>query len=243
MPGPNLELDKPNIIGGLDKLVTNFAIAAIAVIPTFLTCIVKPWKLAPMLARDEPDGRSGMLLAPGAYFPLALLVSFLAAAMLATPEIIEYNGAFIGPDLAVSVQTAAAEGDVWKIIATIMPLYGTAVIYGLLAIIVKPFAGDIWTLRVSLRAAFYIFATLVSWMVLVTAIVDILRFSTANLDIGSKIYPVLIVPTAAFIPWTYFWYFRQISSHSVVRCLFLALSMLGLIMVIMGLTDLLIRLK
>lgn len=243
MSGPSLDLEKPNVIGGLDKLVTNFAISALAVIPTFFTCIVRPWRLAPLLDRDEPDGRMGMLLAPGAYFPLALMVSFISAAMLATPETLNYNGSFIGPDLAVAVQSSAAAGDVWKIIATIMPLYGTAVIYGLLGLAVKPLTHAGWTLRVSLRASFYIVATLVSWLIMVTAIVDLLRFSTGNLDIGSVIYPVVMIPTIGFIPWAYFWFFRKIASHSVTRSAVLGVSMLGVIIVIIGITDLLIRLK
>lgn len=243
MSGPSLDLEKPNVIGGLDKLVTNFAMSAIAVIPTFFTCIVMPWRLAPLLERDDPDGRMGMLLAPGAYFPLALMVSFISAAMLATPETINYNGSFIGPDLAVSVQSAAAAGDVWKIIATIMPVYGTAVTYGLLGLVIKPLTQSGWTLRVSLRAAFYVVATLVSWLILVTAVVDLLRFSTGNLNIGSAIYPVVMVPTVAFIPWVYFWFFRKSAPHSITRSIILGLSMLGIIFVIIGITDLLIRFK
>ena len=71
MSGPSLDLEKPNLIGGLDKLVTNFAISAIAVVPTFLTCIVKPWRLRALIDQDLPDGRRGLLLGPGAYFPLS----------------------------------------------------------------------------------------------------------------------------------------------------------------------------
>jgi len=103
MSGPSLDLEKPNVIGGLDRLVTNFAMSAIAVVPTFFVCIAKPWRLSPLLDKDDPDGRTGMLLAPGAFFPLALMVSFIIAALLATPETINTNGSYIGPDLAAAV--------------------------------------------------------------------------------------------------------------------------------------------
>ena len=65
-----------------------------------------------------------MLLSPGAYFPLSLLVSMTAGAILTTPEIADYNGAYLGPDLALSIQAAMSEGDIWKTIAIIMPIYG-----------------------------------------------------------------------------------------------------------------------
>ena len=57
MSGPSVDLEKPNVIGGLDRLVTNFAISAIAVFPTFLTCVAKPSFVmgepsAPMVCSD-----------------------------------------------------------------------------------------------------------------------------------------------------------------------------------------------
>lgn len=239
MSGPSLDLEKPNLIGGLDRLVTNFAISAIAVFPTFLTCVAKPWKLRPLLDRDEPDGRMGMLLAPGAFFPLALMVSFIIAAVLATPETINTNGSYIGPGLAVAVQSAASEGDIWKIIATIMPIYGMAVFFGLLTTVLKPWAGQDWTLRVSLRAALYTIGFLTSWMILVTAIADLIQLSTGSYETGSILYKIVIVPTLGAIFWMYFWFFRNNGSVSKLRSSLLSLAMAGLVFaVIVGLNSL-----
>lgn len=239
MSGPSLDFEKPNVIGGLDRLVTNFAISAIAVIPTFLTCVAKPWRLRPLLDRDEPDGRMGMLLAPGAFFPLALMVSFVIAAFLATPETINNNGSFIGPDLAVAVQSAASEGDVWKIVATIMPIYGMAVFFGLLGAALKPWAGQDWTLRVSLRAALYVIAAFTSWMILITAVADLIQLSTGSYKTGSLIYKIVIVPTFVSLVWMYFCFFRNNGSVSKLRSGALSLAMTGLIFtVIVGLNYL-----
>lgn len=244
MSEPSLNLEKPNMIGGLDRLVTNFAISAIAVFPTFYTCIAKPWKLRPLLDKDDPDGRMGMLLAPGAFFPLVLMVSFVIAAVLATPETINTNGSYIGPDLAVTVQSAASEGDVWKIIATIMPIYGMTVFFGLLATILKPWAGPDWTLRVSLRAALYIIGVLTSWMILVTAIADLIQLSTGSYETGSLLYKVVIVPTVSAIFWMYFCFFRNGGSVSKRRSATLSLAIAGLIFaVIVGLNFLMIFLS
>jgi len=244
MSEPSLNLDKPNLIGGLDRLVTNFAISAIAVFPTLFFCIVKPWKLRPLLDRDDPDGRMGMLLAPGAFFPLVLMVFFVIAAILATPETINTNGSYIGPDLAVAVQSAASEGDVWKIIATIMPIYGMTVFFGLLAMTLKPWAGQDWTLRVSLRASLYINGALTSWMILVTAIADLIQLSTGSYETASILYKIVILPTLGAIFWMYFCFFRNGGSVSRRRSLALSLAIVGLIFaVIFGLNFLMMFLS
>jgi len=244
MSGPSLDLEKPNVIGGLDRLVTNFAMSAIAVVPTFFVCIAKPWRLSPLLDKDDPDGRTGMLLAPGAFFPLALMVSFIIAALLATPETINTNGSYIGPDLAVAVQSAASKGDVWKIIATIMPIYGMTVFIGLLAMTLKPWVGQHWTLRVSLRAGFYIIGVLTSWMILVTAVGDLIQLSTGSYKTASLIYKIVIVPTLGSVFWMYFWFFNNNGSVSKLRSGALSLAMAGLVFAVFaGLNFLIIFLS
>lgn len=229
MSGPSLDLEKPNMIGGLDRLVTNFAISAIAVIPTFCTCVVRPWRLRPLLDRDDPDGRMGMLLAPGAFFALALMVSLILAALLATPETINTNGAFIGPDLAIAVQSAAAKGDVWKIIATIMPLYGMAVFFGLVGTVLKPWAGPDWSLRVSLRAALYVVGVFFSWVILVNAVADLAQLSTGRYEAYSLIFQISIPPTFGTMIWMYFCFFRNNGAVSKIKSGALSLAMFGLI--------------
>ena len=242
MSGPSLDLEKPNAIGGLDRLVTSFALSIIAVIPTFFTCITRPWRLKPLLEGDDPDGRIGTLLAPGAYFPLALILSFTLAAILATPETLAYNGSFIGPDLAVSVQSAAAEGNVWKIISTIMPIYGMAVFLGLLGTCLKPWAGESWSLRVSLRAAFYVIGTLTSWLILTTAVIDLIRLSTGSNDIPSLLYSLIIFPTVGALIWMYAGFHYDQETVSRRRSGVLGAATFGLLMAVIFAMDVLMRL-
>lgn len=232
MSGPSLDLEKPNMIGGLDRLVTNFAISVIAVIPTFFMCIAKPWRLKPLLDGDDPDGRMGMLLAPGAFFPLALMLSFFIAALLATPETINTNSSYIGPDLAVTVQSAASTGDVWKIIATIMPIYGMAVFFGLLAMTLKPWIGQEWTLRVSIRAGLYIIGVLTSWIIFVTAAGDLMQLSTGSYKTASLLYKIVIVPTVGSVFWMYFGFFYNTESVSKLRSGALSVAMAGLVLAV-----------
>ena len=95
MPSSDFDLQKPNILGGLDKLATHFGIAILAVFPTFLTCLIRPARLRPLIDRIEPEGRKGLLLSPGAFFFIALFVAFIIGALMSTPETLEYNGAYI----------------------------------------------------------------------------------------------------------------------------------------------------
>ena len=95
MSGPDIDLEKPNVLGGLDKLATHSAIAILAVFPTFLTCVCRPSRLRPLIDNIEPEGRKGVLLSPGVFFFVALFVAFIIAAMMSTPETINYNGCLL----------------------------------------------------------------------------------------------------------------------------------------------------
>lgn len=243
MSGPDLDLEKPNVIGGLDKLVTYFAISAIAVVPTFFSCVVMPWRLTRLIGREVPEGREGLSLAPGAYFPLALMVAFITAAILSTPETLSRDNSYIGPGLAVSVQTAAAAGDVWKLVATIMPLYGSAVFLGLLGLILKPLAGPDWSLRSSIRAAFYVMGTLLAWLILVTGVVDLIGVLTENPRLGISVFPILLVPTTLVILWMNFWFVYRNGAISRVRAGGLSLLWFGLVVALMAAIDFLVRIE
>jgi len=241
MSGPNLDLEKPNVIGGLDRLVTNSALCIIAVVPTFWTCIAMPWRLTSLLDQDDPDGRTGMLLAPGAFFSIVLMVSLLIGAILSTPETVSNNGSYIGPDLAVSVQSAASEGDIWKIIATVTPLYGATIFIGLLGMVLKPWSHHDWTLRVSLRAAFYVMGVLISWAIITTAIIDLIWLKTQSNVVFDISFLIVSFPAFGFFFWIYFWFFLYDGTISKIRASILSLSMFGLIITFMVGIDLLIR--
>ena len=238
MPSSDYDLQKPNILGGLDKLATHFGIAILAVFPTFLTCLIRPARLRPLIDRIEPDGRKGLLLAPGAFFFLALFVAFILAAMMSTPETLSRNGAYIGPDLAVRVQSAAAEGNFWKLLGTILPIYGAAIMLGLLGVVLKPFAGEGWSLQSSIRTALYVMGVIVSWALLTTAVVDLAQLRAGNDKDMSFLYGFAVVPVIFVFFWIYLWVFRNGGMLSWRRSVLLALSMFGLIfLVIFGLDQ------
>ena len=242
MSGPSIDLEKPNILGGLDKLATHFGMAFIAVFPTYFTCIIRPWRLWPLIDKEEPDGRKGVLLSPGPFFFFALLVSFIIAAILATPETLDYNGAYIGPDLAVAVQNAASEGNIWQLIGTIMPIYVAAIMLGLISLCLRPWVGPGWTLRVSLRAAFYVMGTLISWLLLVTAVADLARLHSGNNAMPSIIYKRVLIPTIFALIWIYAGFLSGSGTVSRRKSFALAFAMFGLLIALIVGIDLIVRL-
>ena len=229
MSGPDIDLEKPNLLGGLDKIATHFGIAILAVFPTFFTCLIRPARLRPLIDRIEPDGRKGLLLSPGAFFFIALFVAFIIGALMSTPETIEYNGAYIGPDLAVQVQAAAAEGNIWKLIGTILPLYVGAVVLGLLGTLLKPFADPDWSLQASIRAAFYVMGVLISWAVLVTAVVDRLQVKAGSDKDMSFLYVFALVALITAFLWMHIGFFRNGGTVSWRRSGLLALAMFAIV--------------
>ena len=239
MTEPSLDLEKPNAVGALDRITTNVAVSLIAVVPTFFTCMILPWRLTALLKRDDPEGRSGMLLSPGAFFPLSLLVSFLIGALLTTPEIAQNDGSFLGPNLALSIQSAVADGDVWKTIGTVMPIYVFAVIVGSLGLILKPWAHGDWTLRVSLRAVFYITGTFVSWVILTTAAIGVVRESIGDAELARRLNNLFPIPTLGLIFWMFFWFFRDDGALSLFRSALLSIAIIGLtLLALIGLATL-----
>jgi len=228
MSEPSIDLEKPNVLGGLDKLLTHFAIAIIAVFPTYFVCIAAPWRLRPLINKIEPDGRKGMLLSPGAFFFLSLMGSFIIAAILSTPETRNYNGAYLGPNLAFAVQTAASEGNVWKLIGTIMPIYGTAIFLGLTGRLLKPWANQNWSFQISLRAAFYGLGVLLSWIILTTTAIDLIRLKSGNNNIVSTLIGLSSPPMLLAFIWMYAGFFRNEGRVSWKRSLILALAMVAI---------------
>ncbi|MFN3214585.1 MAG: hypothetical protein ACE37M_15880 [Henriciella sp.] len=228
MDEPSLDLERPHAIGALDRVTTNVAISLIAVIPTFLACIVTPWRLTELLKQDSPEGRTGMLLAPGAFFPLSLLISMTAGALLTTPELASNDGSFLGPNLALSIQSAVSDGDVWRAIGIVMPIYGFAVLAGSLGLVLRSWAHRDWNLRFSLRAVFYVMGTFVSWIIISSAVIDIVRASTRSSEWTATLALLISTPAIGIIFWMFFWFFHNKGELSWVRSGLLAGAMMAL---------------
>lgn len=233
MIDPDVDVEDRNLIGGIDRLVTNFALAILAVVPTLAITLMQPWKLAPQLGQFEKDGRQGMLLSPGVFIALSLTITLLISAMLATPDTLARNHSLIGPDLALRVASAAEEGNIWKTVSIIAPIYLFAVLIGAVGSLLKRWAGPDWSLLASLRASFYAIAALVSWIVLSSAIIDLILTRSGTTDQLHGLYALNAVPIL-FIPfWVFTGLFRGLGLAWIRSCL-LGLAIFALMFVIFG---------
>lgn len=220
-----MDLEDKNAIGGLDRLVTNVALAVIAVFPTLGAALVMPWKLTPLLSSDEPDGRKSMLLSPGAFLPLSLTVILLFAAAITTSETVASNGGAIGPRLAVDVAQAAGEGDLWRTVSLIAPIYILAIVIALLSQLLRRWIGSWWTLRTALRGAFYQVAVTVCWIIVSSAMIDAYRVATNNQEIGRLLYDLNSIPIFGLSLWLFFWFFQHEDRASKLKAAMLAFAM------------------
>ena len=236
----NVDLEKSNAIGGLDRITTNIAIALISVFPTFFVSIATPWRLVPLITEDEPRGRSGYLIAPGAYLPLAILVTLLGAAVAANAEIASNSGAFLGPNLALSVQSAVAEGNIWQVVSTALPIYVFAVVVGAFGGINRILIGRDWSKRRSLRSTFYVVGTVISFILIATALIDFLRFSVEYTEAAMLLLAFVPAPIIGIILWMYVWFFRVHSNSSWWRCMIASIIMFALHLGVLILAELII---
>ncbi|MGB3455398.1 MAG: hypothetical protein WBG08_14685 [Litorimonas sp.] len=240
MPGPSIDVEERNPLGGLDRLATGIGLAVIAVFPTLFATAFMPWKLGPLLADDPPDGREGLILAPGAYLVLSLGVVLVMVGSLVSPELARFDGGMIGPRLAAEVSAAAREGDVWKTLSRVAPVFVIAILFGAMGRSLTRWAGPWWTLRVSLRASFYAVSTFICWLVLSSLAVDAVRRAQAGTELSVTPPGVFNLLVAGSFFWVYFWCFRSGGGLSVGRSAVLTAAMFGLALGLAFLSSLLL---
>ena len=228
MSGPDIDTDEKNAIGGIDRFVLNIALAAISVAPTLFATIAAPWRLAPLLLKQQPDGRQGMLLGAGIFFLASITVTMLISGFFATPETMASNTGLIGPTYSKSVSTAVAGGDAWRVAALIGPIYALAVVIGAASRGLRPILSPAWTLQVSLRASFYQMASSISWILLTSTIIDTISLM-GNQEVSRILYLMNAVPILVLPIWQYFWFFRKTGEVSAPRAAAVAFLILVLI--------------
>ena len=217
MSDPDIDLEDRNPLGGIDLLTTGVGMAVIAIIPTFLASIFTPWKLTSMLSENVPDGRKGLLLAPGVYFVLMLAATMIFVGLTATDDTVARDGSLIGPGLARSISDAASEGNVWKTLLRIAPIFLFALSLGVIGRLFTRWIGTWWTLRTSVRPSFYIIAPFVSFVVLLGAIFEQIVAASDNRILLSTLYGYSSTPIVLLPFWMYAAFLKFAGQMSWVR--------------------------
>ncbi|NNU16555.1 hypothetical protein HK107_09505 [Parvularcula sp. ZS-1/3] len=174
------DFEERDAVGSIDRILVNFGLAIIAVLPTLVAVLLMPWKVAPLIEEQDPKGREGVLLGPGVFFLLCTTVVMLMIAVIVPEEAVEVNGAFIGPALALRVAEAVNEGDVWKTLSVIAPIYLLTTIFALVWMPLRLWFGPRFSLAVSLRIALYLTASIVSFIAITSVAIDTVALTMEN---------------------------------------------------------------
>jgi len=226
----NVDITDQNIIGAIDHFATNIALAGLAILPSFLIVIFAPWRLTPMVIEGRPDGRSGLLLAPGIFFLLIVVLTILLTASIA-PE------ATSGAERSSSVEGAAAEaqssrtliggedisrmaeawraGDINQILMVLLPVFAICVITSASSAWLRVIVGGWWSIRTAIRSGFYIFGAIIG-LAAVFSWIPLLDLSSELTALISAIFSFGIL---AVIAWCLFGIFKAGSANGTWRAI------------------------
>ena len=175
----NVDITEKNIIGAIDRFATNIALAGLAIIPSCLIVTFMPWRLTRMITNDQPEGRTGTLLAPGVFFPLIVISSLLLLASLVpelAPTAIDASSnaqdtaeassdtrraTFIGGDDIRQMAAAWRTGEFNQVLLVFVPVFAVCVIAFAATSWIRILVGNWWTVRTAVRSGFYIFGALI----------------------------------------------------------------------------------
>ena len=215
----NVDITEKNIIGAIDRFATNIALAGLAMIPSCLIVIFMPWRLTPMIASDQPEGRAGVLLAPGVFFPLIVISSLVLIASI-VPELTlsaldaaansenvarESSGVqgatYIGQDDIRQMAAAWRAGQINQVLLVFLPVFTVCVVTCAATSWIRVIVGSWWTVRTAVRCGFYIFGALIGIASAMGILVTQLEMSA---ELGVIVSTITSIVMIVFVPWCYF---------------------------------------
>nr|WP_281719626.1 hypothetical protein [Nitrosomonas nitrosa] len=176
----------------IDRTITRISLALIALFPTLLAVLLRPSQLRCRLNLDRNDDQSKFLLAPGPFFLLGMLSALIGASFMADRA----SGAVIA--IGEEVAVAARAGQFWQIASVALPLFITAIVFGLVNFLVaQGWQLNTRSLASNLRAAQYGLLGILT-IVFVAEPVSNLFGSGGN---NMVFEPVVYVMVGAWIAW------------------------------------------
>lgn len=194
----DLEIEEKNIIGAIDRLLINFGMAFIAIIPTYSYLIFKPKAMCYMLRGEEADGRQGLKLGPGITFIFTLLmmmgVAYISRDVIGTSTIAEDT-----ESARSGLRSAVSEGNIWRTILLSLPIYFMALYFGVMFHIIHRIFKHKSNLTLSVGIGFYILSTLLVLIVTSFRLLDHITVENASGVAIAGI--VIIIGFLIIIPW------------------------------------------
>ncbi|MGB3455745.1 MAG: hypothetical protein WBG08_11255 [Litorimonas sp.] len=205
---------QPSLLN-LDWLLISVGVGILAVLPTFLTLMIRPDRLAGRLQGGR-GGDASHALGPGQFFTLSVIVFVLIGSLLSrmserqespsdpvNSETANAARAF-GRGIRSFIETTAdrlASGDIWNAALIALPLFLFSValgllLYGLMSLCRRATGGTArWDVRHSMGAALYMIGGLSFWAAVLMAI-SLLRYLDA-IPVAAGGLAVIVVLLAA----------------------------------------------
>lgn len=239
MTNDNVDITEPNFIGAVDRITTNIALAGLALIPSIFIVAFTPWRLPPLIKGDTPEGRDGVLLAPGIFFLMIMTFSMLFL-VAAAPELAvvdpDRNGSnvltFSQNELA-SLKAGWQEGEVYQVLQFVMPVYILTIAAYAALIWLRFLIGPWWTMRSAVRLGFYQTGAIFG---LISGIGGAVLLAGFTLEQLNQINTLFLLTVLAVTLWNFFWVFKS-GGASLKQSLMATVLGAGTVTFISGLID------
>jgi len=195
----DLDLEEKNLVGGIDRLLVNFGMAAIALFPTYFYLIFKPKTMGYMLRGEEADGRQGLKLGPGITFIFTILVILSVGYYFRDVPPPPLDPAEITPPNK-GLRAAVTEGNFWRAIILSLPIYLSGLVFGVLFHISHRLFGKPCNLTLAVGVGLYVISTaLVVLIPLGSFIENLIDKDSGEIYIVIPLFAVLVI-----LPWQTF---------------------------------------
>jgi len=210
----DLENEEKNVLGGIDRLLVNFGMAFIAIMPTYFYLIFKPKAMCYMLRGEEADGREGLKLGPGITFIFTIFVIMGVGYFLRDTTGTPIAADEIAPKRN-GLRAAVSEGNFWRTILLSLPMYFGALYFGVLFHISHRVLRQTSNLTLAVGVGLYIVSIFLLFGIVGTGLVRSLIG-----DVGEDDGAVLFYALPAFfailviLPWQTFSFSRHAFGNS-----------------------------
>lgn len=206
----DLEAERKDIIGDLDRLLISIGMAIISLFPTYFYLIFRPKLLCSMLLGAEVDGRERLKLGPGITFILTigvlLIVGYVVkdiAAQNITPESSE--------TARKGIRGSLSEGNIWRSVILSLPFYLSALAVGLIFHLSHMLFKKTSNLSQAVGIGLYV----VSTILLLIAGIGMTSENLGGSETSLIISGILIVTLAFLVlPWQFYSFSRHAFGNS-----------------------------
>jgi len=222
----DLESERKDVIGDLDRLLVSAGMALVSLFPTYFYLIFRPRVLCSMLLGAEVDGRERLKLGPGITFILTIGLLLFVSYFL--KDVADQT---IDSDVAQSarkgLRSSISEGNIWRSVILSLPFYFAALVAGVIFHLIHRLLEKASNLAQSLGIGLYVLSTALFIIAIIG--IPLEEFGAEN---SQNLYVLLTMTLIIFVivPWQFFSFSRHAFGHSKGVAAVIASISIGLIL-------------